>query len=157
MLLLFSRLVAKLGPGMRSVFCLSFQHLCIFGCWKFIQFLYRKSYKKTEFYRNKKLIQFQTKIDRLLWIYQSCILKNQCLWAKIIFSLRMTWRIIHICGVSESRVLMQRLNCWLVLMHQISWDQIINSQGGGPYAFKILLGWVVNGPLRGGNSDKKVL
>ncbi|KAI2665729.1 CD180 antigen [Labeo rohita] len=32
--------------------------------------------------------------------------------------------------------------------------EIINSQGGGPYAVRTLLGWVVNGPLRGGNSDK---
>ncbi len=32
--------------------------------------------------------------------------------------------------------------------------EIINSQGGGPYAVKTLLGWVVNGPLRGGNSDR---
>ncbi len=32
--------------------------------------------------------------------------------------------------------------------------EIINSQGGGPYAVKTLLGWLVNGPLRGGNSDR---
>lgn len=32
--------------------------------------------------------------------------------------------------------------------------EIINSQGKGPYAVKTLLGWVVNGPLRGGSSDK---
>ena len=28
--------------------------------------------------------------------------------------------------------------------------EIINSQGEGPYACRTLLGWVVNGPLRGG-------
>lgn len=32
--------------------------------------------------------------------------------------------------------------------------EIINSPGGGPYAVKTLLGWVVNGRLRGGNSDR---
>ncbi len=29
--------------------------------------------------------------------------------------------------------------------------EIINSQGDGPYAVRTLLGWVVNGPLRGGD------
>lgn len=28
--------------------------------------------------------------------------------------------------------------------------EIVNSQDDGPYAVKTLLGWVVNGPLRGG-------
>lgn len=31
--------------------------------------------------------------------------------------------------------------------------EIVNSQGGGPYAVKTLVGWVVNGPLRGGKSS----
>lgn len=31
--------------------------------------------------------------------------------------------------------------------------EIINSQGEGPYAVKTLVGWVVNGPLRGGDSS----
>ncbi len=30
--------------------------------------------------------------------------------------------------------------------------EIINSQGDGPYAVRTLLGWVVNGPLRGGDN-----
>lgn len=32
--------------------------------------------------------------------------------------------------------------------------EIINSQGKGPYAVRTLLGWVVNGPLRGGEPRK---
>ena len=32
--------------------------------------------------------------------------------------------------------------------------EIINSQGEGPYAARTLLGWVVNGPLRGGEPSK---
>ncbi len=32
--------------------------------------------------------------------------------------------------------------------------EIINSQGEGPYAVRTLLGWVVNGPLRGGEPRK---
>ncbi|XP_061753152.1 uncharacterized protein LOC133550969 [Nerophis ophidion] len=31
--------------------------------------------------------------------------------------------------------------------------EVINSHGGGPYAVRTLLGWVVNGPFRGGNSE----
>ncbi len=31
--------------------------------------------------------------------------------------------------------------------------EIINSQGDGPYAVKTLVGWVINGPLRGGDSS----
>ena len=34
-------------------------------------------------------------------------------------------------------------------------QQVINSQGEGPYAVKTLLGWVVNGPLRGGGLKAK--
>ncbi len=30
--------------------------------------------------------------------------------------------------------------------------EIVNSQDDGPYAVKTLLGWVVNGPLRGGQT-----
>jgi len=36
-------------------------------------------------------------------------------------------------------------------------SEIINSPGGGPYPVKTLLGWDVNGPLRGGNSNKERL
>ncbi len=32
--------------------------------------------------------------------------------------------------------------------------EIINSQGEGPYAVKTLVGWVINGPLRGGDSSE---
>ncbi|KAK0148510.1 hypothetical protein N1851_011164 [Merluccius polli] len=32
-------------------------------------------------------------------------------------------------------------------------SEVINSHGDGPYAVRTLLGWVVNGPLRGGGSD----
>ncbi|XP_034057151.1 uncharacterized protein LOC117536415 [Gymnodraco acuticeps] len=31
--------------------------------------------------------------------------------------------------------------------------EVINSRGKGPYAVRTLLGWVVNGPLRGGNES----
>lgn len=31
--------------------------------------------------------------------------------------------------------------------------EVIHSRGKGPYAVKTLLGWVVNGPLRGGNDS----
>ena len=34
--------------------------------------------------------------------------------------------------------------------------QVVNSQGGGPYAVRTVLGWVVNGPLRGGGSSSKM-
>ena len=33
--------------------------------------------------------------------------------------------------------------------------QVINSVNGGPYAVKTLLGWTVNGPLRGGSDVTK--
>lgn len=34
--------------------------------------------------------------------------------------------------------------------------EIVNSQDDGPYAVKTLLGWVVNGPLRGGQMTENV-
>ncbi|XP_035660814.1 uncharacterized protein LOC118405422 [Branchiostoma floridae] len=34
--------------------------------------------------------------------------------------------------------------------------QVINSQGDGPYAVRTLLGWSVNGPLKGASDDKNV-
>lgn len=32
--------------------------------------------------------------------------------------------------------------------------EVINSQGEGPYAVRTRVGWVINGPLRGGGSDR---
>lgn len=41
-------------------------------------------------------------------------------------------------------------------MHQIKWNhgKSLTAKVGGPYAVKTLMGWVMNGPLRGGNSDR---
>lgn len=32
--------------------------------------------------------------------------------------------------------------------------EVINSQGEGPYAVRTRVGWVINGPLRGGGSNR---
>lgn len=33
--------------------------------------------------------------------------------------------------------------------------ELVNSQGGGPYALRSKVGWVLNGLLRGGNDNRK--